>query len=95
MESQPVEITQLFFSQALSNMPQNCSEAVELFNNAADQGYARAQFHMGGLYQSSACGIERDPCEAARLFRSVVDEVSEAMFFLNELELRGHLQSCE
>ncbi len=51
-----------------SGVPRDNAEAARLLRQAADQGHAGAQSHLGYMYRTGT-GVTRDDTEAVRLFR--------------------------
>lgn len=52
---------------------QNYAEAVNWFRKAANQGYARAQYNLGVMYDHGD-GVEQDYAEAVSWFRKAADQ---------------------
>ena len=49
------------------------AEAVKWYRLAAEQGYAKAQYNLGTMYDSGQ-GVPQDYAEAVRLFRLAADQ---------------------
>ena len=49
-------------------VPQNDAQAVKWYQLAAEQGYAFAQYNLGGMYKNGR-GVPQDYTEAVRLYR--------------------------
>lgn len=52
---------------------ENCEEAVTYFKEAAEQGYAKAQFYFGACYLDG-CGIEQDLTEAIKWWQKAATQ---------------------
>ena len=54
-------------------MPKDLGKAAELYQKAADQGYAVAQFDLGGVYESGD-GVPKDLGKAAELYQKAANQ---------------------
>ena len=54
-------------------VPKDEVEAVKWFRKAAEQGDARAQFHLGFAY-SNGQGVTKDDAEAIKWFRKAAEQ---------------------
>lgn len=64
-------------------IPQDIPKAIELYAKAAGQGYKRAQFRLGRVYESgvTSANIPKDPTKAARMYQMV--STSTCTFFIS------------
>lgn len=67
----------------------NYTEAASWYRKAADQGYARAQFDLGWMYQAGR-GVDQNYAEAVRWYHKAADQgYARAQFNLAELYWNG------
>ena len=55
----------------------NYAEAIKYFRDAANNGNANAQYHLGRMYVNG-CGVEKDEMEAAKWFRKAAEQGDES-----------------
>ena len=58
-------------------MPQDYEKADHWYRIAANQGYAKAQFNLGDLYESGLAGFPKDYAKAAHWYRLAVKQVKD------------------
>ncbi len=63
-------------------------EAIKWFKKAAEQGYARAQYKLGGMYKRGE-GVSRDDKEAVKWYKKASEQVAMAKFLLGGMYARG------
>ena len=54
-------------------VPKDEAEAIRWYQKAADQGYAKAQFALGNVYEYGL-GVPKDEVEAARWCRKAAEQ---------------------
>ncbi|KAF9973106.1 hypothetical protein BGZ73_003661 [Actinomortierella ambigua] len=65
-------------------------EALKWYRQAAAQGLAKAQFHLGWLYRTGSGGLDQNDVEAAAWYRQAADQaLPEAMTDLAKMYLCG------
>jgi len=57
------------YESGRDGVPKNLPKAAALYRKAAEQGRADAQYNLGMMYESGY-GVEKDPAEAARWFKT-------------------------
>ncbi len=63
-------------------------EAIKWFKKAAEQGYARAQYKLGGMYKRGE-GVSRDDKEAVKWYKKASEQEAMAKFLLGGMYARG------
>jgi TPR repeat protein len=72
-------------------VPQDYTQAANLYRNAANQGDENAQFALGVLYEEGK-GVRRDYAQAATFYRKAADlGISDAKASLDLLYSKGLL----
>ncbi len=74
-------------------VPQDYKEAVKWYRKAAEQGYAKAQYHLGFILlmkNSANEGVEQDGVEAVKWYRKAAEQGNaKAQNFLGEIYFSG------
>ena len=55
-------------------LPQSDALAVEWYRKAADQGYAQAQYNLGGMYEEGRGGLPQSDALAVEWYRKAADQ---------------------
>jgi len=63
-------------------------EAIKWFKKAAEQGYARAQHKLGGMYKRGE-GVSKDDKEAVKWYKKASEQEAMAKFLLGTMYARG------
>ncbi len=81
---------QLLVDKGVEYCEQNrFQEAFECFSEAAEQGYAMAQYNLGGCYYNGD-GVDQDHTEAVKWFRKAAEQdIAEAQYILGGCYYNG------
>jgi hypothetical protein len=70
-------------------VPQDFTQAADLYRRAAEQGNASAQFNLGLLYDNGE-GVDKDYAQAAAWYRKAAEQgVARAQFNLGAMYAKG------